>query len=108
MQGYDADHLTPRVSNLLESLPSRTNGSFYTRRIFWTESYRHTEGQPQVIRQAKAFAHLLGNIPIIVYSDELIVAHIPKVSPPIMRVNYSKEAVNIGMAKPLAIGCRLC
>lgn len=77
MQEYDDTYLTPRVEKLLHRLPSLTRGSFYSRRILWTESYRSTEGQPQVVRQAKAFAHLLLNVPIAIYPDELIVgAHL--------------------------------
>jgi len=78
MQEYNANYITPRVKSLLDRLPLLTGGSFYTRRILWTESYRETEGQPQVIRQAKAFANLLNNIPIIIYPDELIVGAHPK------------------------------
>jgi len=78
MQEYEDKYLTPRVEKLLNRLPSLTGGSFYSRRILWTESYRSTEGQPQVIRQAKAFAHLLNNVPIEIYPDELIVGAHPK------------------------------
>jgi len=78
MQEYDADYITPRVKALLDQLPSLVGGSLYSRRILWTESYKHTEGQPQVIRQAKAFANLLNNIPIVIYPNELIVGAHPK------------------------------
>ncbi len=81
MQEYNETYLTPRVEKLLNMLPSLTGGSFYSRRILWTESYRSTEGQPQVIRQAKAFAHLLNNVPIEIYQDELIVGAHPKGTP---------------------------
>lgn len=81
MQEYDDTYLTQRAEKLLEMLPSLTSGSFYSRRILWTESYRSTEGQPQVIRQAKAFAHLLNNVPIEIYPDELIVGAHPKDTP---------------------------
>ena len=78
MQEYNETYSTPRVEKLLDMLPSLTGGSFYSRRILWTESYRSTEGQPQVIRQAKALAHLLNNVPIEIYPDELIVGAHPK------------------------------
>ena len=81
MPEYDDTYLNPRVKGLLHRLPSLTGGSFYSRRILWTESYHSTEGQPQVIRQAKAFANLLGNVPIKIYPDELIVGAHPKGSP---------------------------
>jgi formate C-acetyltransferase len=92
MQEYDDTYLTPRVEKLLHRLPSLTGGSFYTRRILWTESYRGTEGQPQVIRQAKAFAHLLLNVPIVIYPDELIVGAHPKGTPSEEENQCLKEA----------------
>ncbi|MBD3183077.1 hypothetical protein GF312_12350 [Candidatus Poribacteria bacterium] len=81
MQDYNADYVSPRVKNLLNLLPKLTKGSFYTRRIFWTESYRETEGQPQVIKQAKAFSNLLSNIPVNIFPHELIVGAHPKGNP---------------------------
>lgn len=81
IQEYDPVYKTPRVEKLLDRLPSLIGGLFYSRRILWAESYGSTEGQPQVIRQAKAFAHLLENIPIKIYSDELIVGAHPKGTP---------------------------
>ncbi len=38
-----------------------------------TESFRTTEGEPAAIRRAKAFAHLLRNMTVRIYPDELIV-----------------------------------
>ena len=43
------------------------------RAILITESYRQTESEPMVIRRAKAFAHILENIPIVIRDLELIV-----------------------------------
>lgn len=43
------------------------------RAILITESYRQTENEPMVIRRAKAFAHILENIPIVIRDLELIV-----------------------------------
>jgi formate C-acetyltransferase len=40
-----------------------------------TESFKMTEGEPQVLRRAKALAHILDNITIFIEDDELIVAH---------------------------------
>ena len=41
---------------------------------YMTESYRSTEGEPEVIRRAKAFLHELEHISVIIYPDDLIVA----------------------------------
>ena len=38
-----------------------------------TESYRQTEGEPAIIRNAKAHAHVLENMPVIIGDDELFV-----------------------------------
>ena len=38
-----------------------------------TESYKATEKEPTVTRRAKAFAHILRNIPIVIRPNELIV-----------------------------------
>ena len=38
-----------------------------------TESYRQTEGEPAAVRRGKAFAHLLENMTVRIYPDELIV-----------------------------------
>ena len=40
---------------------------------YMTESYRATEGEPEVIRRAKAFLHELEHISVIIYPDDLIV-----------------------------------
>jgi len=38
-----------------------------------TESYKQTEGEPPILRHAKAYAHMLENIPVLIADDELIV-----------------------------------
>ncbi len=38
-----------------------------------TESYKQTEGEPAIIRYAKAFAYMLENIPVLIDMDELFV-----------------------------------
>jgi len=40
---------------------------------YFTESWKKTEGEPQSIRRAKAFANSLDKMPIFIRSDELIV-----------------------------------
>jgi formate C-acetyltransferase len=40
-----------------------------------TESYRCTEGEPEVVRRAKALAHTLSNIPIFIKDGELVVGN---------------------------------
>jgi pyruvate formate-lyase/glycerol dehydratase family glycyl radical enzyme len=38
-----------------------------------TESYKQTEGEPAIIRYAKAYSHMLENIPVLIDKDELFV-----------------------------------
>lgn len=43
------------------------------RAVLVTESYKQTEGEPIILRRAKAFKHILENIPIVIRDKELIV-----------------------------------
>lgn len=45
------------------------------RAVLITESYKATEGEPIVLRRAKALKHILENINIYTYEDELIVGN---------------------------------
>ena len=38
-----------------------------------TESYRNTEGEPAIMRNAKAYAHMLENFPVLIDDDERFV-----------------------------------
>jgi pyruvate-formate lyase len=40
-----------------------------------TESYKQTDGEPPVLRRAKAFANVLNNVSIFIEDDELIVGN---------------------------------
>ncbi len=48
------------------------------RAVLLTESYMQTEGEPIVVRRAKAFKNILDNIPITIRPDELIVGSATK------------------------------
>jgi pyruvate formate-lyase/glycerol dehydratase family glycyl radical enzyme len=43
--------------------------------LLMTESYKQTEGEPQIIRMAKIMAHVMDNITIFIEDDELIVGN---------------------------------
>ncbi|KKM09778.1 hypothetical protein SY88_16375 [Clostridiales bacterium PH28_bin88] len=45
-----------------------------------TESYQETEGQPMIIRRAKALKKILEEMPITIFDDELIVGSFAKTS----------------------------
>ena len=38
-----------------------------------TESYQRTEGEPSIIRHARAFSYMLENMPALIDGDELFV-----------------------------------
>lgn len=64
---------SPRIDRLIEGLFEKKPEIEVERAVLLTESYKATEGQPTIIRRAKAFAHILENLPIVIRPDELIV-----------------------------------
>lgn len=64
-----SDRIPRLVENLYKKMPEIESA----RAILITESYKETENEPIVIRRAKAFEHILKNIPIIIRDEELIV-----------------------------------
>lgn len=64
---------SPRIDKLKKDLFLLPPQIEADRAVYLTESYKATEGEPITMRRAKAFAHILDNIPIIIRDDELIV-----------------------------------
>ncbi len=64
---------TERIDRLIASLFAKMPEIESARAKLITESYKATEREPMIMRRAKAFAHILENIPIIIREDELIV-----------------------------------
>lgn len=62
-----------RIPQLVEELYAEMPRIESARAVLLTESYRQTENEPVIIRRAKAFQHILENIPIVIRSRELIV-----------------------------------
>lgn len=62
-----------RVTRLIDNLFAKMPEIESARAILITESYKATENEPMIIRRAKAFEHILENIPIIIRDEELIV-----------------------------------
>ena len=62
-----------RITKLVEDLYAKMPEIESARAVLITESYRRTEGEPIIIRRAKAFAHILENLPIVIRDQELIV-----------------------------------
>ena len=69
---------SPRIDRLKEALFERAPEIEVERAVLLTESYKNTEGMPTITRRAKAFRHILENLPIIIHKDELIVGSATK------------------------------
>ena len=72
---YDSTEIpkSDRIPRLVENLYAKMPEIEPARAVLLTESYKQTEKDPMVIRRAKAFAHILENIPIVIRDLELIV-----------------------------------
>ncbi len=64
---------TPRISALVSDLFEKMPQIEHYRAVLYTESFRATEGEPIVLRKAKAFYNVCKNIPIVIRRGELIV-----------------------------------
>jgi pyruvate formate-lyase/glycerol dehydratase family glycyl radical enzyme len=65
-----------RVDRLRERFLRGRREVCIERARYLTESYRQTEGQPAVLRQARALAHILGQISVRIEPDELLVGNV--------------------------------
>ena len=75
MKIYDSTPIakTERISRLVSDLYAKMPEIEAARAELITESYKQTEGQPIIMRRARAFEHILKHIPIIIRPGELIV-----------------------------------
>jgi len=71
---------TQRIERLIDGLFKKKPEIEVERAVLLTESFRKTEGEAMVMRRAKAFAHILENLPIIIRDDELVVGSATKSS----------------------------
>lgn len=67
--------LTPRTQRIKDSLFSRKRQVSIERALLWQESYQQTEGEPPVMRRAKAFCHVLENHQIVIDGYDLLVGN---------------------------------
>ena len=67
---------TERIPKLKEAIMSSKPAIEAERAMLVTESYQQTESEAVVLRHAKAFAHVLENLPIVIRDNELIVGQI--------------------------------
>ncbi len=75
MSNYETSRIqkSERITRMVDHLFAKMPEIEASRAVLYTESFRRTECQPMVIRKAKAFAHVLKHIPIIIRPEELIV-----------------------------------
>ena len=75
MKKYNTSRIpkTERITRLVKNLYAKMPEIESARAVLVTESYKQTENEPLIIRRAKAFEHILKNIPIIIRDEELIV-----------------------------------
>ncbi|WMJ88675.1 glycyl radical protein [Anaerocolumna sp. MB42-C2] len=69
---------SPRIQKLVDNLYANMPEIEADRAYLLTESYKQTEAEPIIIRRAKAFKHILKNIPITIRENELIVGSATK------------------------------
>jgi formate C-acetyltransferase len=65
----------PRVQRVRQDLLDAIPSICHERAILITESYRETEGQPYVLRKARALEKILANMSIFIEEDQLIVGN---------------------------------
>jgi len=65
--------MTSRIELLRERMLKSKPSVCIERAKYYTESMKQTEGEPMIIRQAKALAHVLENISVNIFPGELIV-----------------------------------
>ena len=64
--------MTNRIQRLKDALFANPREISLERAVLYTESHRQTDGEPVIIRRAKATAHILDNVAISIRDDELI------------------------------------
>lgn len=68
--------VTPRIQKLIDDLYAKDPQVEAERARLITESYKTTEALPMVLRRAKALAHILENMTIVIRDGELIVGNL--------------------------------
>ncbi len=64
-----SDRIQVLIDNLFKNKPEVESA----RAVLLTESYKQTENLPMITRRALAFKHILENLPIAIFDEELIV-----------------------------------
>jgi len=64
--------MNERITRLLESIAVDRYPLCIEKSRLMTESFRKTDGEPMILRRARALAHMLDNITIFIEDDQLI------------------------------------
>ncbi|MCS2155606.1 formate C-acetyltransferase [Scandinavium sp. H11S7] len=64
--------MTSRIQRLKDALFAHPREISLERALLYTESHRQSEGEPVILRRAKATAYILDNVNIAIREDELI------------------------------------
>ena len=67
--------MNKRITELKTQLFEHKREISLERTLLYTESYKETEGEPVIVRRAKATAHILNNVQISIREGELIVGN---------------------------------
>ena len=65
-----------RVPNLIRNILDATPEICFERAVLLTQSYRETEGEPVILRRAKALDKILSEMTVYIQEDELIVGNL--------------------------------
>ena len=71
---------SPRIQSLIDNLFLKMPEIEPERAVLLTESYKMTEHEPIIMRRAKAFSHIVRNLPVTIRDEELIVGSATKSS----------------------------
>ena len=71
---------SPRIQRLIDNLFIKMPEIEPERAVLLTESYKMTEHEPIIMRRAKAFSHIVRNLPVTIRDEELIVGSATKSS----------------------------
>lgn len=67
---------SPRVERLRDRYLNWKGRVGYETALHWTQAFKESEGEPRILRRAKAFKKLLENKSLPIHPDELIVGGI--------------------------------
>ncbi|MET1124222.1 MAG: pyruvate formate lyase family protein [Archaeoglobaceae archaeon] len=70
-----------RIERLRRRLIGKKPRIYIDRAKYYTEAMKTTEGEPAILRQAKALKYVLENVPVVIFPDELIVGAMVKDPP---------------------------